>query len=269
MLTFIRFRVAKLRVCYNAAVLRPLAGRSVILTRPRAKSGGAASALMNLGARVIHAPLIRIVPPRSWKSLDGALKHLCRYDAVAFTSSNSVDFFFARMKKVLGRNPVAPRVLAAVGPATAKAAAVYGWRSSVIPEDARAAGLARVLRVPRGARVLIPRAERGLDTLPKSLRAAGARVTVVSAYRTVPDVHGLHSLRRALALGADAVCFASGSAAVLGAPDVKLSGAAAIAIGPTTAAVLRARGVVPAAVAKRPDPESFARAVVSALRGRP
>jgi uroporphyrinogen-III synthase len=40
-------------------------------------------------------------------------------------------------------------------------------------------------------------------------------------------------------------------------------------LGPTTAAALRAKGVVPAAVAKRPDAESFAKAVAAGLRGRP
>ena len=246
-----------------------LSGRVIVITRPRAKSGGAAAALANRGARVIYAPLIKVVKPRSFDPLDRAIKNLRRYDAVAFTSVSAVDFFFLRCRKILGRAPVSPRVLAAVGRSTANAVAVHGWHCTVIPEDARAAGLARVLRVPRGARVLIPRAERGLDTLPKSLRAAGARVTVVPAYRTLPDEKGRRIYRRALALGADAVQFASGSAVVLGVPDLKLSGAAAVAIGPTTAAVLRARGVVPAAVSKRPDPESFARAVVLALRGRP
>lgn len=247
----------------------PLAGRVVVITRPRPKSGGAAAALRKKGAHVVFAPLIRTVPPRSWKPLDAALKNLSRYDAVAFTSANAVDFFFLRCQKLLGRKPVSPRILAAVGRATAIAVAAKGWACSVIPEDARAAGLAKALRVPRGSRVLIPRAERGLDTLPKSLRAAGARVTVVPAYRTVADKDGLRALRRALALGADAVTFASGSAVILGAPVLKISGAAAVAIGPTTAATLRTQGIVPAAIAKRPDPESFARAVVLALRERP
>lgn len=245
---------------------RPLTGRVVILTRPRAQSRGIADALVKLGARAVFAPLIRIVAPRSWKSLDRALGQFCRYDAVAFTSSNSVDFFFSRMQKVLGRKPAAPRILAAVGQATAQAVAVHGWRCSVIPAEARAAGLARVLLVPRGSRVLIPRAERGLNTLAESLRARGARVTVAAAYRTIADSNGLRSLRRALALGADAVCFASGSAAVYGARHCALSGAAAIAIGPSTAAILRARSVIVSAVAKQPDPDSFARAVVRGLR---
>ena len=254
---------------YNANVRKPLSRRTVVMTRPRAKSGGAAAALAALGARVVFAPLIRTVPPRSWKPLDQALRHFFRYDAVVFTSANAVDFFFLRCQKVLGRIPVSPRILAAVGPATAKAVAANGWRCSVIPEDARSAGLVNVLRVPRGARVLIPRAERGPATLARALRGAGARVTTAPAYRTLSDKAGLRSLRRALALGCDAVCFASGSAAVLGARACALSGAAAVAIGPTTAAVLRSLGVIPAAVSKKPDPQSFARAVVVALRGRP
>ena len=246
-----------------------LSGRVVIITRPRPKSGGAAAALRKRGARVIFVPLIETVPPKSWKALDRAILNLRRYDAVAFTSVNAVDFFFLRCQKILAGKPASPRILAAVGHATAKAVAAKGWICSVIPEDARAAGLAKALRVPRGSRVLIPRAERGLDTLPKALRRSGVLVTVVPAYRTLPDSEGRRALRRALALGADAVTFASGSAAILGVPDVKLSGAAAVAIGPTTATTLRAHGVIPAAVSKRPDPESFARAVVLALRGRP
>jgi uroporphyrinogen-III synthase len=237
---------------------KPLRNRVVIITRPRKVSGGAAAALATRGARVIFAPLIQVVPPRSYNALDRALLNLRRYDAVAFTSANSVDFFFLRCRKLLGRVPASPRILAAVGSATAKAVARHGWRCSVVPEDARAAGLARVLRVPRGSRVLIPRAERGLDTLPIALRKNGAHVTVVPAYRTISDLQGRRSLRRALALGAD-----------LAARDLALSNAAAVAIGPTTAAALRSLGITPAAVSKKPDPESFARAVVLALKGRP
>lgn len=250
-------------------VPKSLDRRTVVLTRPLAQSGGAAAALAKLGARVVYAPLIKFSPPKSSKPLDAGIRLLSSYDAVAFTSVNAVDFFFLRCRKILGRIPPMPPVVAAVGPATAKAVAVHGWRCSVIPEDARAAGLAKVLRVPRGTRVLIPRAERGLTTLAQGLRKNGAKVTSVPAYRTVPDETGLRALRLALIDGADAVMFASGSAAAVGARDTRLAGAAAIAIGPTTAAVLRAKGLVPAAVAKRPDAESFARAAEAGLKGRP
>ncbi len=237
----------------------------VIVTRPREKAGRDAAALTALGARVVFAPLIRIAPPRSWKALDAALRRLNAYDAVAFTSVNAVKFFFRR----IGHMAATPRVVAAVGPATAEAVSAHGWKCTVVPDDARAAGLAKALRVSRGAKVLIPRAENGLETLAAGLRKAGARVTVVSAYRTIPDENGARALRRALALGADAVCFASGSAAAVGAKATKIAGAAAIAIGPTTAAALRKHGLQPAAIAKRPDAAAFARAVVAGLKGRP
>ena len=243
----------------------PLKGRTLIITRPHKSSGGAAAELKRNGARVISAPLIRIAPPRTWRPLERALNSLIRFDVVVFTSVNAVDSFFARLKK----RPFSPRVLAAVGHATRQAVEKRGLRCTLVPDDARSSGLAKALRVPRGSRVLIPRAERGLNLLPNALRKKGALVTVVPCYRTLPDLAGRRTLRRALIKGADAVLFASGSAAKLGAADVKLYGAAAVAIGPTTAAALRSRGVIPAAVSKAPDPKSFAAAAVLALRGRP
>jgi len=244
---------------------RALAGRTVIVTRPRASADGLARALRGRGARVVFAPLIRTVPPRSRRALDAALRGLGRFDAVAFASANAVEHFFARAD-ALGLRLRAPSVVAAVGRATAKAAAARGWRCSVVPDEASAAGLARVLRLPRGARVLLPRAERGRRELADGLSRAGARVALAVAYRTVPDRDGRRALRRALAAGADAACFASGSA-VAALPRGAFR-PAAVAIGPTTAAALRARGIVPAAVAARPDPASFAQAVARALRLR-
>ncbi len=247
----------------NTGLRRTLRGRTIIVTRPRVAAQSLAARLRARGARVIFAPLIRTAPPRSWRALDAALKNISQFDAVVFTSGNAVAFFFARMKKTLKKKPASPRILAAVGAATAKAAAAHGWRCTIVPEDSRAAGLVRVLRLKRGARVLLPRAEHGLDVLSDGLRACGAHVTPAVAYRTLLDDAGRKTLRRALRLGADAVCFASGSAVVaLGARVLK---PAAVAIGPTTAAALRARGIVPAAIAKKPDPEAFAQAVERAL----
>ena len=189
-----------------------LSGRTVIVTRPKASSARLAAALRARGARVVLAPLIRTAPPRSWRRLDAALRGLAGFDAAAFTSANAVQAFFDRAALVLGANPRPPRVVAAVGPATARALVKRGWRATVVPDVRRAEGLARALRLPRGSRVLMPRAEKGRAVLPRLLRAAGARVTVATAYRTLPDLAGRRALRAALARGADAVCFASGSA---------------------------------------------------------
>jgi uroporphyrinogen-III synthase len=253
---------------------KPLAGRTVVVTRPRVPSAPLAALLSGLGARVVVAPLIRTLPPRSWTDLDAALRGLAGFDAVAFASAAAVESFFARAK-ALRLRPARPRVVAVVGAATAQALAARGWKATVVPEDARAEGLVRSFNLPRGARVLLPRAEHGLEFLPKRLAASGAVVTRATAYRTVPDGAGRRVLQRALAAGADAVCFASGSAVSSAAAVFEgtsfrraFRDCAVVAIGPTTAEDLRAFGVHAAAVAKRPDAESLAAAVVAALKGR-
>ncbi|OGS01673.1 MAG: hypothetical protein A2V88_10955 [Elusimicrobia bacterium RBG_16_66_12] len=221
---------------------------------------------------VVFAPLIKTAPPRSWRALDTALRGLCRYDAVVFASATAVDVFFDRAKTTMRKRPSPPPLTAAVGPATAKALARYGWKPSVVPEDARAEGLAAALRLPKGSRVLLPRAERGREILPRLLRKAGARVTLVTAYRTLADHDGRRALRQALSSGAQAVLFASPSAVesaacALGRERMKRAflKIAAVAIGPTTASALQTCGVRPAAVSKRPDSESFALAASKAL----
>ncbi len=254
---------------------KPLAGRVVVLTRPRAASAPLAAALSALGARVVFAPLIRTLPPRSWKDLDAAIRGLAEFDAVAFASVNAVEFFFERAKALRAR-PARPRVVAVVGSATAAALAGRGWKATVVPEDARAEGLVRSFNLPRGASVLLPRAEHGLEFLPDRLAASGAVVTKATAYRTVADAAGRRALRRALEAGADAAVFASGSAVASAADELEgtefrraFRDCAVVAIGPTTADDLLEHGVHPAAVAKKPDAASLAVAVVAALKGRP
>lgn len=250
----------------------PLTGRVVVVTRPRASAAALAAELRRRGARPVFAPLIRTVPPRSWRALDAALRRLDSFDAAAFASANAVDAFFARAAKILKSRPKAPAVVAAVGPATAKTLAARGWHPSAVPEDSRAEGLARALRLKKGARVLLPRAEKGREALPRLLEKDGARVTLATAYRTLADHAGRRILRRALADGADAAVFASPSAvnsaaAALGAARFRrvFRTSAAVAIGPTTAAALRARGVKPATADGR-GPAELAEAVARALK---
>jgi uroporphyrinogen III methyltransferase / synthase len=253
---------------------KPLKGRTIIVTRPRGRADELAETLRRRGARVVFAPLIRTVPPRSWAPLDAALRRLEHYDAAAFASATAVEAFFARAE-ALGLTPRPPAVVAAVGPATAAALAVRGWRAGTVPDDPRAEGLATALRLPPGARVLLPRAERGREVLPRRLRRAGMKVAAVTAYRTVADEAGRRALREALGAGAHAVCFASGSAvtsaeSALGpARARRLLEGRAVAIGPTTAAALAARGVRAAAVARAPSARGLADAVARAVRKTP
>lgn len=249
-----------------------LTRHTAIVTRPRALSASLASALKAQGLKIVFAPLIKTVPPRSWRALDEALRDLACYDAVVFASANAVDAFFDRARAIIRKRPAPPPLTAAVGPATAKALERYGWKASVVPEDSRAEGLAAALRMRKGSRVLIPRAERGREILGILLRKAGMKVTQATAYRTLSDHDGRRVLRQALANGAQAVLFASPSAVksaanALGRARMKrvFLKIAAVAIGPTTAAALKAHGVRPASISKRPDAESFAKAASEAL----
>ncbi|HSK04470.1 MAG TPA: uroporphyrinogen-III synthase, partial [Kofleriaceae bacterium] len=130
--------------------------------------------------------------------------------------------------------------------------------------------LARALTAARalaGARVLVPRAEDGRDEAIAHLRAAGAEIDDVVAYRTVAapaDDPALAEGRALLAAGCAAVCvvLAPSQVAALAAL-VALPPLAFAAIGETTAAALRAAGATRLAVADTPTPAGIASAVRS------
>lgn len=247
----------------------PKVPSAVVITRPRGRCASLATALRSRGLRPVFAPLIKTMPPRSWAALDSALRRLDGFDAVAFASAAAVEAFFTRARKVLGRAPRRPLVVGGVGPATAAALAARGWKADLIPEEGTGRGLGRAMCLARNARVLLPRAQKGRPELPRLLRKAGARLTVVTAYRTVADAAGAKALKAAVKNGATCVSFASGSAVeqarkTLG--KARLRSLLAVAIGPSTQDALRAAGVASATMAKTPDAEALAEACARALR---
>jgi len=137
-----------------------------------------------------------------------------------------------------------------------------------------AAELAHAMLATRsfgGERVLVPRAEDGRTEAIDLLRAAGAIVVEVVAYRTTPLDAGDPELRaghEALVAGAAACCvFAPSQVAALAGIVGPLAALRTtfFAIGETTAAALRAAGVAPH-VAATPTPEGLAQAIALHLR---
>ena len=236
------------------AAAKPLAGRVVVVTRPRAQAQVFKVLLEEAGATVLLAPTIVIEPPDSWESLDRALNRLGDFRWAVFTSVNGVEMTRRRLEE-LGRGAGALRGLrlAAIGPATAEALRGMGRDPEVVPEEYVAEGLAEsLLRLIRpGERVLLARAAETRDVLVRQLEAAGAQVEEVPAYRTRPAGEDAGELRCALAEGrVDVVTFTSSSTvrhfAGLFAPDDLrrlLAGVTVACIGPVTRNTARELGL--------------------------
>jgi uroporphyrinogen III methyltransferase/synthase len=246
---------------------KPLAGRTILVTRPEGPSESLADGLRALGARVWSVPVIRFAPPQSWTRLDAALRRLALYDAAVFASARAVESVFSRAL-ALGLKLSPPRRIFAVGPATTQALGRRGWRAAM-PAIHRAEKLATLAAGVRGQRVFLPRAQEGREVLPGLLRARGARVDAITAYRTLEDRRVAKRLRVVAASGrVHAVVFTSGSTAkhLLGQLSAVsrrrlFSRAVAASIGPVTSAALKRRGLTPAIEAPKATTASLCGAI--------
>jgi len=222
---------------------QPLAGRRIVVTRPRAQGEPLVAALERLGAVASLVPLVEVVAVDDSTELDHALRKLGRYDWVVFTSVNGV---------------------AAVGPATAAAARALG-AEPVVPERYEAAAIVERLGDVEGSRVLLPQGHRASAALADELRERGAFVDAIVAYRTVPrEPSGAELAELA---GAEAIVLASGSAAhslALAAergPAVRSPLLACI--GPRTVEAARERGLPVGLVADEASADGIIRALVT------
>src|SRR4051794_4854252 len=85
--------VARLRSSLAWLEARPLFGRSVVVTRARAQASGLAARLASLGARVVEAPAIRIVP-RPAEEVDPVVERIGDYALLVVTSPNGATLLF-------------------------------------------------------------------------------------------------------------------------------------------------------------------------------
>ena len=234
---------------------RPLFGRTVIVTRPKAQSAELISRLEDAGAEVIEAPMITLVPPSSWDEVDRAIARVSRYRWLVFTSVNAVRFFLDRLFACnRDARSLADARVAVIGEHTAAAAREYGIVPDVVADESTGEGLAAALSKEdlAGAAILFPRARTAREHLPEVLVARGARVDLVTVYENRPIGTVPEAVRAALTRGkATIVTFTSGStvAAFLDAlgseADQLMRGVTVACLGPVTADAARARGLVP------------------------
>jgi uroporphyrinogen-III synthase len=233
---------------------QPLAGRRIVVTRPEAKP--LAEELERLGAEVTIVPLIEIRPAEDRQTLEETIGRMGDYDWVVLTSVNGVAAVGPGLVRLGDSTQVA-----AVGPLTADAIRERGVEPAFVASRASediAAGLGEL----EGKRVLMAQADIAEPHLAEELRAKGAEVDVVIAYRTVlvePPMWGILPLRIA-----DAVVLASGSACrSLAAAGGAGGGAMLVCIGPKTAKVAREVGLKVGLVADETTSDGIIRALVS------
>lgn len=244
--------VVDLRSVLNWYETKPLFGKGIVITRPEAQAEEFASLLHAQGARVIHFPTIKIVPPVSYDGLDQAIAELSAYQWIIFTSANGVVFFLRRLKE-LGRDirDLKELRICTIGPATAAQLEHLGIRVDLVPDEFISEGVVKAFeRINlRRSRILLPRAETARDLIPEGLAKLGTKVDVVTAYRTVNSGKDKSELENLMNEGkVDVITFTSPSTVqnfmeIMGRDYVTPKGVKIACIGPVTAAAVKKAGI--------------------------
>jgi uroporphyrinogen III methyltransferase/synthase len=168
----------------------PLAGKTVVVTRPRGREGTLPEDLREAGARVVLMPVsVLTEPPDGGAALAAAARsaQAGRYSWLAFTSANAVESFAKTLD-----GPIHPSTrVAAVGEATRAELAAHGLEADVVAGTSTGAQLARSIRAASATSgaasgpVLLPRSHIGREELASILRRDGFEVEEVVAYWTV------------------------------------------------------------------------------------
>ena len=252
---------------------RPLAGSRILLTRDEEDCAAWAAEIEGLGAVPVVFPCIECHDIDTPELRARLVAELPRAQWLAFTSRRGVASF-ARLRggpgsgsgsspgpgpgpgpgSAPGALPDGTRV-AAVGPATARAAADALGRVDLAGGPGGTAGSLGEALVPRlgpGDRVLIAVAENAGRALEEALRSAGRACTRLDVYRTVPSPPRSRKAASS-SLGADNVFFASPTAVAGFVNRVRLDSTPGVyTIGSTTAAAARAAGLEVTGEAARP-----------------
>jgi uroporphyrinogen III methyltransferase/synthase len=260
--------VVNLRKELNWFEDRPLFGKRIVVTRTRTQAAALTEQLRGLGADVIELPTIRVEPPTDLRAFAELVEDAHAYDWLVFTSPNGVTAFFDLFYKLYDdAREIGGARVAAIGPATAQRLKDFHIHVDLQPEEFVAESLVREFRKAGGLenlRVLIARAEKARDLLPKELSALGAIVDEGFAYRTVPETRDdIGARRRLLEEGADLITFTSSSTVenflALGLPwPPKMQLAS---IGPVTSKTARDHGLEVAIEARRHDIPGLVEAV--------
>lgn len=174
-----------------------LAGRTILVTRPRHQAASFTSLLAGRGARVVEVPTIELVPLDPGP-LDAAIRRIHEYDWLIFTSANGVEIFFQRLPAETALPPIC-----CIGPATSRRVVSKGGTVALEPRIYQAEGVIDALQQACGGRLaglrfLLPRAKEARELLPNQLELLGATVDVIPVYETTAPPDARQRLQQVL-----------------------------------------------------------------------
>jgi len=170
---------------------QPLQGVGVLVTRPELQATPLCRLLESAGALALRLPVIDIRPVADASSLRLEVGAIEAFDLVIFTSANAVRFGSALLDR---ERDV---MLAAIGPATARALGEAGYRVAVSPRggfDSESLLLHPVLAHPTGRRILLIKGMNGRNLLETQLTQRGAHVVVADVYKRERASHSTATL---------------------------------------------------------------------------
>jgi len=163
---------------------QPLAGLTIVVTRPREQAANLSRCIEQLGGKPLLFPLLEIEEVHDDAMLGEQLRCLKQADLAIFISPNAVRYGLGAIR-ASGSLPSTLKI-AAVGQGSAKALRDQGIDHVIVPATRfDSEGLLELpdLQNVAGKRVMIFRGDGGRELLGDTLRERGAKVEYVTCYR--------------------------------------------------------------------------------------
>jgi uroporphyrinogen-III synthase len=187
-----------------------LAGRRIVVTRPREQAAGLAALIRRAGGEAVLVPAIEIRNVEDLRPFHAIADQLQEFDCAIFVSPTAVRKAMQLLRARRGANPVPPALrVAAIGRGTRRALQDEGIAHALAPAgraDSEALLAVAEFAQPAGQRIVIFRGRGGREVLGATLGARGARVEYAECYaRARPAGDMLHP-----GAGLDAITVSSG-----------------------------------------------------------
>ncbi len=156
--------------------------KRVLITREKEEGEKLKKILKSYNIEGIVFPVIKTVPIPFNSSA------IYDYDVFIFPSKNAIKYFL----KNTSLKFLKEKIIIAVGEKTKKVLEKYGLTEIIIPEEFSSEGVLKLIEKSiskfKDRKILIPRAKKGIDTLPEALKEKVKKIDILPVYETVLNI---------------------------------------------------------------------------------